>query len=131
MNLESYQNPNQTQLTTIHLVASVRAVRLAVAVEVPVDARFVLLALELVRSARYVLTDRRHLVVTLRAVLLAVADPALVDAGDPIAALVLQRQARIHRRRSRIRAALRKQKQVTFHTIIMAALADQGKRSER
>lgn len=102
--------------------------------EVPVDARFVLLALELVRPARYVLTDRRHLVVTLRAVLLAVADPALVDAGDPIAALVLKRQARIHRRRCRIRAALRKQKEVTFHTIIiiiMAALADQGKRSER
>ena len=80
-----------TQLTTIDLVASVRAVGLSVAVEVTIDAGFVLLTLELIRSTRYVLTDRRHLVVTLWAILFTVTDPALVDAGYPVAALVFQR----------------------------------------
>lgn len=64
--------------------------------EVPIDARFVLLALELVRSAGYVLTDRWHLVVALGTILFPVTDPALVDAGDPILALVLERETRIH-----------------------------------
>lgn len=71
-------------LTTIDLIAAIRALRFTIAVEVPIDAGFVLFALELIGPAGYILADWRHLVVTLRTILLAVTDPAFVDTGDSI-----------------------------------------------
>lgn len=94
-------------LTTINLIATVGTIRFTVAVKMSVDAGFILLALELIRSTSDILTDRRQFVIALRTILFSIANPTLMDTGYSVATLVLQRKTRVRRLRSRIRTTLR------------------------